>query len=584
MDFVAKKYTILMNEEPLNIWIKNGQVRRAKFMDQKVALNLDEEVLKQFKKHPTRIINGSLYEQNELFTQPFSKMMSQKLETAIAKNDKKTLSRFARSELVPEEMKNDFMNAINRQNGIRGVLKRAANNTNQMFQNMARKIDKFFDRLTDSIANKKLNEHLKKYQLREFNKLSDDLGKDWQKKHFDPKLHEFVEQFVKDNQKTWDEIHSVRIYDESYPPHHEKLNEMLEQAVAKGFNPKEANIIFHQVDNNIAFDNWAKINKEASMQDAQKVSELNEKLRKYELKEASKNETLEDFKTLTKEMNAVDKIDILVENKEYQKLPFEKQMKVENDLLKEPLETRSEIAKQLIDIAKEVQKKEPKITIKYDRTPAVDFRKDEVKKQVAQTWGELQKNNKEQQAQNRDFMNISAVRFNGVSQKSLQKWQDTAIKNGVNPKITQKFVDATLRNANELEKAGIFTQKEPGIYRFKDSFAKETLYQNLDKPVAELEELNQGKKVEVRQGIQKSEVIDEIQAISSEKSFEKIVSQNREINPDKLQAFADRLSQIAQLAKSQEQNVNITRDDLKQANQISSTQEKQQAQGAGYER
>ena len=104
-----------MNEEPLDIWIENGQVKRAKFMDQKVAINFDKEVLDQFKKHPTRVINGALYEQNELFTKPFSKMMNQKLETAIAKNDKKTLSRFARSDLVPEEMKNDFMQAINRQ-------------------------------------------------------------------------------------------------------------------------------------------------------------------------------------------------------------------------------------------------------------------------------------------------------------------------------------------------------------------------------------------------------------------------------------------------------------------------------------
>ena len=571
-----------MNEEPLDVWIKNGRVKRAKFMDQKVAIDFDKEVLNQFKKHPTRIINGALYEQNELFTQPFSKMMSQKLETAIAKHDKKTLSRFARSELVPEEMKQDFMQAINRQNGIRRILKRAANKTNQMLQNMAHKIDKFFDRLTDSVANKKLDEHLQKYQLKEFNKLSDDLGKDWQTKHFDPKVHQFVEDFIQKNQKTWDEINAYHIYDEAYPPHREKLNEMLEQAAAKGIDPKEANIAFRQENAKIRSE---RIREEAAKQakkDIKKIAELEKKLEKYELKEAAKNETLEDFKTLTKNMSAVDKIDILIENKEYQKLSQDEQIKVENDLLKEPLETRAEIAKQLVDIAKEVQKQEPKTTIEYDRTPSIDFRKEDIKEEVTKTWSELQKINKEQQAQNRDFMNISAVRFNGVSQKSLEKWQDTAIKNGVDSKITQKFVDASLRNANELEKAGLFTQKEPGEYRFKDSFGKETLYQNLDKPVAELEELNKGKKVEVQQGIQKSEVINEIEAIASEKSFEKIVSASGEIDADKLQAFADRLSQVAKIAKSQEQNVNITRDDLKQANESHLNQK--QEQGAGYER
>ena len=281
-------------------------------------------------------------------------------------------------------------------------------------------------------------------------------------------------------------------------------------------------------------------------------------------------------------MNAVDKIDILVENKDYQKLSQTEQMKIENDLLKEPLETRAEIAKQLVDIAKEVQTQKPKTTIEYDRTPSIDFRKDDIKGEVTKTWSELQKINREQQAQNRDFMNISAVRFNGVSQKSLEKWETNAIKNGATEEIAKKFVDASLRNAAELEKAGILTQKEPGEYRFKDSFAKETLYQNLDKPVAELEEINKGKKVEVQQGIQKNEVIDEIQAISSEKSFEKIVSASGEIDADKLQAFADRLSQVAQIAKSQEQNVNITKDDLKQANNLENHQNKEQ--GAGYER
>ena len=343
----------------------------------------------------------------------------------------------------------------------------------------------------------------------------------------------------------------------------------------------KCSIVFRQQNEKIRSE---RIREEAAKQakeDSKKINELKEKLEKYELKEAAKNETLEDVKILTKDMNPVDKIDILVENKDYQKLSQTEQMKIENDLLKEPLETRAEIAKQLVDIAKEVQTQKPKTTIEYDRTPSIDFRKDDIKGEVTKTWSELQKINREQQAQNRDFMNISAVRFNGVSQKSLEKWETNAIKNGATEEIAKKFVDASLRNAAELEKAGILTQKEPGEYRFKDSFAKETLFQNLDKPVAELQELNQGKKVEVQQGIQKSEVINEIEAIASEKSFEKIVS-GGEINADKLQAFADRLSQVAQIAKSQQQNVNITRDDLKQANESYLNQNKEQ--GAGYER
>src|SRR3989338_3562142 len=170
MDFISKKYTVLMGNEPLTLWIKNNQVQSSKFMDKKIQLNLDEEAVKLIKDNPTKIVNGSNLTNNEDFTRKVSKMMSSKLELAIAKNDKKTLSRFARSELVPEDMKLDFIAAINRQNGLRGVLTRAVNRTNAVFQNLAKKIDRFFDKINDKIANRELDPHLTKFQLREITK------------------------------------------------------------------------------------------------------------------------------------------------------------------------------------------------------------------------------------------------------------------------------------------------------------------------------------------------------------------------------------------------------------------------------
>ena len=139
MEFIAKKYTVLMNNEPIEIWIKNNQIKQSRFMEQKVKLDLDLETIKQIQSFPTRVVNGANLQENKNFTQATSKIMSQHLDMAIAKNDKKTLSRFARSDLVPESSKENFIEAINRPNGLRGLLVKAANKTNAIFQNLAKK-------------------------------------------------------------------------------------------------------------------------------------------------------------------------------------------------------------------------------------------------------------------------------------------------------------------------------------------------------------------------------------------------------------------------------------------------------------
>ena len=108
MDFIAKKYTVLMNNEPVTLWIKNNQIKQAKFMERKVSLDLNIDTIKQIQDHPTRIVNGANFSENIDFTEKISKMMSQQLELAVAKHDKKTLSRFARSDLVPENMKENL--------------------------------------------------------------------------------------------------------------------------------------------------------------------------------------------------------------------------------------------------------------------------------------------------------------------------------------------------------------------------------------------------------------------------------------------------------------------------------------------
>lgn len=144
MDFYSKKYTVLMNNEPVEIWIKNNEVTKAKFMDKQIDLsNLSKQTLDQIKDNPTKIVNGNNLVSNANFTSEFSKVIDAKLALAIEKRDMKTLSRFARSDLVPESHKKDFYEAINRPRGIRGLIVNAINKVNQKIQSIAQKMDNY---------------------------------------------------------------------------------------------------------------------------------------------------------------------------------------------------------------------------------------------------------------------------------------------------------------------------------------------------------------------------------------------------------------------------------------------------------
>ncbi len=572
MDFIAKKYTILMNDEPVTLWIKNNQIKQSKFMDQKVQLDLNIDTIKQIKDHPTRIVNGANFSENIDFTEKMSKMMSQQLELAIAKNDKKTLSRFARSDLVPANMKENFTEAINRPRGLRGLLVNAANKTNAIFQNLVHKIDHYFDRVRDRVANQKLDKYLEEYQLKEFNKAPPVASLDLSK-NVDKKLKNLSQEFVKNN--------GIKKLDETKISDKILQNEFMQKATRAGLNPIEAKTALFQtvLENQHQQDYFTKSSQVADMQST--ITELKNKLEVFEKKEAGKNETLEDFKILTKNMDKVEAIDILIENKEYLKLDTQAQKELEDTHIfsKEPLQERAaEIQK--IDKVFQGPKQQPKKEIVFERNATTNFKAQITKDEIVQTWSKLQKINREQQAQNRDFMNISAVRFGGVSQKNLEKWQENAVQNGANKGITQKYVDASLRNAKELEKVGILKENQPGEYKFKDAFAKEVLFKNLDKPVAELEALNKGIQKEITIN-PKEELKERVAQISSEKSFEKLLNKEGNLDSQQLHKFAEHIQQIAtQLHQVEKANV-VTQDDLKLADQA---QTKTQSRDAGRER
>ena len=582
MDLYAKKYIVLLNSEPLALWIKNDQVQSAKFMDKKVSLNLDKEAIKLIKDNPTRYINGSNLTDNLNFTQNVSKMMSSKLELAIANNDKRTLSRYAQSDLVPSTMKDNFIHAINRPNGLRGVLTRAVINTNAIFQNLAKKIDRFFDKIADRTANQTLDPHLKKYQLSYVNRAppfsQKDLGE-----HVDPKLMQFAAEFYK-QKGLKDTLNLDRLSDKII------LNEFLEKAVSKGYDLKDSSVAIHKVGNQTYLEGFKSYYNEYLREEKQNfqqtIEDLQKKLQVYELKEASKNETIEDFKTLSKSIDQSDRIDLLVKNKEYQGMDEEQKRKVEDNHIfnPEPILQRAEELNNMVEI---VQSVTPIMETITDRTPSIDFLDKTVLSKINEQWQHQQTVNRQNAEPTRDFMNISAVKFNGVSKEALDRWAEVAKSHSrVDATTIDKFVDASLRNARELLKAGVLKEVSTDNFKFVDNFAKQSLYQNIDKPVAEIVEANQGKQV-TREAYPKDELKERLESITSPESFEKLVMANGKIDPIALQNYTDKIVSLSAALHTQEKANVITKDDLRRddaAYQQYRSQSQAQKQEGGIER
>lgn len=566
-----------MGNEPLELWLKNGQVKSAKFMDQKVALDLASDTIQAIRDQPSRVVNGSNFTENINFTQNVSRMMSQKLELAIRRNDKKVMSRFARSDLIPEDMKQDFYQAVNRSTGLRGMLVKAVNNTNAIFQNLAKKIDRFFDKVNDRVANQKLDKYLSEYQHREFNKAPPVVAAELQR-HLDPKLMQMAEAYFK--QEYTDKKLEINMNPAAGSHHAQLENEFLKKGVAHGHTIHDSKIALYQImQNKIDMEQMQVLNV-ASQDSTKMIAELRGKLEVFELKEASKNETLEDFQTLSKKLNPMDKIDLLVENKAYLTLNEAQKQEFEDKHLFniEPIQERAEELKAVANSWMHQPKQELTKEIIYERNPRIDFTSEKTKLAIDTTWQKLQIKNRQEQAQNRDFMNISAVKFGGVSEKSLQLWAQNAIKNGIDATITAKFVEASLRNAEQLQKAGILKEASKGEYRFTDNFAKQTLYENLNAPVAYIQKMNQGTQKEISVNPQE-ELKERVAQISSPLSFEKLLDKDGNIDSQQLHKFAEHLQQLATQLHQQEKANIVTMEDVRMANQTH-----EQHQSASMER
>ncbi len=570
MDFYSKKYTVLMNNEPIEVWIKNDKLKKAKFMDKEVDLSgLSKETLAQIQDNPTKVVNGNNLVENANFTTNFSKTLDAQLKIAIEKRDMQTLSRFARSDLVPEGSKKDFYEAINRPRGIRGLVVNTLNKVNTKIQKLAQGIDNFFVNQRESLANnEKLDKYLSSYQLKEFDKVPSINGLNLDKP-VDAQLQQLASNFVKS--KNIQELSDENMEDKILQ------DEFLRQAVRNGHSVDDGKVaLFKEVGK--VKEQQEKVEKAATisnqsnlMTEMQRtIDRLESQNENYKLKEASKNETLADFKTLTSKMDAVEKVDLLTANKEYMNMSEEQKLETEEKLLyssiNEQEQTKDTSLKAQAEQTKELENGVKEIQKELNEPQAKPI----VKKELNDHWKVAQAQNRNSEIPTQKFMNLSAVKFDGVSEKSLNNWaqqMDEMREKGKNVPSQEKvdqFIQGTLKNAERLADQGILVQTSMNEFKFHDQAAKEFLYnQELQKE-------------------QSHELKDSLKEIASAKAFEKIIDASGNIDIDRLQDYAAKISEVStQLqvaAKSNE--VEVTKEDLQNLNK-SVEQSQSQSQGRG---
>ena len=165
-------------------------------------------------------------------------------------------------------------------------------------------------------------------------------------------------------------------------------------------------------------------------------------------------------------------------------------------------------------------------------------------------------------------MNISAVKFNGVSKDSLDRWGETAKSHArADAGVIDAFISASLRNANELVKIGVLKEVSADNFKFVDNFAKQSLYSNIDKTVPEIAKANQGKEV-TREAYSKDEIKERVAHMSSEQSYKDMLTPSGELDSKKLYDYAQKLQSVAAALHEQESpSKAVTRDELQRANQ-----------------
>jgi len=83
-----------------------------------------------------------------------------------------------------------------------------------------------------------------------------------------------------------------------------------------------------------------------------------------------------------------------------------------------------------------------------------------------------------------EFMNLQAVKRNGVSYNSLSDFSKSAIEKGrLTQEDAQRFIENSLKNAERLVEVGILETSDSLNFKFIDEKAREILFENFDKGI-----------------------------------------------------------------------------------------------------
>lgn len=142
-----------------------------------------------------------------------------------------------------------------------------------------------------------------------------------------------------------------------------------------------------------------------------------------------------------------------------------------------------------------IQEYEDKKAYIFDRTSTLNFKSKEIKDALNSKWQEIQNKNRNKSEDDLltpiEFINISAVRFEGINLHKLNEWKDSVSLPGDQ---AEKFVELSIKHAKDLVNIGIFKTTDNEIFTFSDNYAKEILFKNYDKDLNQLEKQNLGTK------------------------------------------------------------------------------------------
>lgn len=171
-----------------------------------------------------------------------------------------------------------------------------------------------------------------------------------------------------------------------------------------------------------------------------------------------------------------------------------------NDILKDNSQELNRIndlypALKTISASDLIKEYEDKKIYTYDRTNTLTFNSKKEKDALNKLWKETQDTNRSKSEEDIkapiEFINVSAVKFEGINLHKLNEWKNNVTLPGDQ---AEKFVELSIKHAKDLVNIGILKTNDNEIFSFTDNFAKETLFKNYDKSLDELEILNLGTK------------------------------------------------------------------------------------------